>query len=165
MEFWEWENQPMKKPRDLWNLNARLLANENPYGPSPAARLSIMESVARGNRYGHGEAAKLIEMLAEKEGIPKEYIMLGPGSSDLLEKTAITHFLEGGNIVSADPAYMSLIKTAQRMKAKWKSVPLNENWEHDLDGMEAAIDVNTQLIYICNPNNPTGTITLSLIHI
>ena len=158
-KFWEWENQSTKKPRDLWNLNARLLANENPYGPSPAARLTIMENVARGNRYGHGEAVKLIEMLAEKEGVPKEYIMLGPGSSDLLEKTAITHFLEGGNIVSADPAYMSLIKTAQRMQAKWKSVPLKENWEHDLSGMEAAIDANTQLIYICNPNNPTGTIT------
>ncbi len=158
-KFWEWENRPTKKPRDLWNLNARLLANENPYGPSPVARLTIMENVARGNRYGHGEAAKLIEMLAEKEGVPKEYIMLGPGSSDLLEKTAITHFLEGGNIVSADPAYMSLIKTAQRMKATWKSIPLTDTWEHDLPAMEKAIDANTQLIYICNPNNPTGTIT------
>ncbi len=158
-QFWEWENTTLIPPRDLWNLKARLLANENPYGPSPSARLTIMESVATGNRYGQGDAAKLIEMIAEKEGVSKEYIMLGPGSSDLLEKTAITHFLEGGNIVSADPAYMSIIKTAQNMKAEWKSVPLTPTWEHDLDGMEKAIDAKTQLVYICNPNNPTGTIT------
>ena len=159
MRFWEWENSLLAAPRDLWNLKARLLANENPYGPSPATRLTIMESVATGNRYGQGDAGKLIEMIAEKEGVPKDYIMLGPGSSDLLEKTAITHFLEGGNIVSADPAYMSIIKTAQNMKATWKPVPLTKDWAHDLPGMEAAIDDKTQLVYICNPNNPTGTIT------
>ena len=108
MQFWEWENSHLKAPKDLWNLKARLLANENPYGPSPATRLTIMESVNTGNRYGQGDSGKLIEMIAEKEGVPKEYIMLGPGSSDLLEKTAITHFIDGGNIVSADPA-LSLI--------------------------------------------------------
>lgn len=159
MRFWEWENQTFNKPKDLWNLKARLLANENPYGPSPKTRLTIMESVGKGNRYGQGDAMKLTEMIAEKEGVPKEYIMLGPGSSDLLEKTAITHFLDGGNIVSADPAYMSIIKTAKNMKAEWKPVPLTDTWEHDLAGMEAAIDSKTQLVYICNPNNPTGTIT------
>lgn len=159
MKFWEWENTVLAKPKDLWNLKARLLANENPYGPSPATRLTIMESVTVGNRYGQGDAKKLIEMIAEKEGVPKEYIMLGPGSSDLLEKTAITHFLEGGNIVSADPAYMSIIKTAKNMKAEWKPVPLTTTYEHDLPSMESAIDAKTQLVYICNPNNPTGTIT------
>lgn len=159
LSFWEWENQTFNRPKDLWNLKARLLANENPYGPSPNTRLTIMESVAVGNRYGQGDSNRLMEMIAEKEGVPKEYIMLGPGSSDLLEKTAITHFLEGGNIVSADPAYMSIIKTAKNMKASWKAVPLTATWEHDLTGMESAIDDKTQLIYICNPNNPTGTIT------
>jgi len=159
IKSWEWENQTFNRPKDLWSLKARLLANENPYGPSPATRLTIMESVSKGNRYGQGDSSKLAEMIAEKEGVPKEYIMLGPGSSDLLEKTAITHFLEGGNIVSADPAYMSIIKTAKNMKAEWKPIPLTDTWEHDLAGMEAAIDSKTQLVYICNPNNPTGTIT------
>lgn len=159
MQFWEWENSTVARPKDLWNLKARLLANENPYGPAPATRLTIMESVSKGNRYGQGDSMKLTEMIAAKEGVPKEYIMLGPGSSDLLEKTAITHFLDGGNIVSADPAYMSIIKTAKNMKAEWKPVPLTKTWAHDLPAMEAAIDSKTQLVYICNPNNPTGTIT------
>lgn len=158
LTFWEWEKK--KKPKiDLYNLKARLLANENPYGPSEKTRAAIVEAVTMGNRYGHGYAAELIDLIAKKEGVPKEYIMLGPGSSDLLEKTAVTHFMEGGNIVSADPAYMSIIKTAKAMQAEWKPVPLLKDWSHDLDGMEAAIDDKTQLVYICNPNNPTGTIT------
>ncbi len=158
--FVEWELQTPKKV-DLYALKARLLANENPHGPSDKARLSIMDSVSMGNRYGHGKAAELIDLIAEKEGVPKEYIMLGPGSSDLLEKTAVSLYMKGGNIVSADPAYMSLIKTAMSMKADWKAVPLTSEWAHDLPAMESAIDANTKLVYICNPNNPTGTITPS----
>ncbi|MEZ4991026.1 MAG: hypothetical protein R2824_11460 [Saprospiraceae bacterium] len=106
LPMWEWEKAEQPE------LKARLLANENPFGPSDKTRLAIMESVSMGNRYGHGDAATLITMIAEKEGVPEDHIILGPGSTDLLEKTAITHFMEGGKIVSADPAYMSLIKTA-----------------------------------------------------
>lgn len=157
MNFWEWEKKKAKP--DLYNLKARLLANENPYGPSDKTRLAIMDAVGMGNRYGHGAAGKLIEMIAEKEGVPSDYIMLGPGSSDLLEKTAITSFIKGGNIVSAEPAYMSIIKTATALKADWKPVPLTKDWAHDLPAMEKAIDDKTQLVYVCNPNNPTGTIT------
>lgn len=153
-----WEHA-LAAPPNIEQLRARLLANENPYGPSDKVRLAIMESCALGNRYGHGDAARLIDMIAEKEGVPKEYIILGPGSTDLLEKTAIVQFRQGGNIVSGDPAYMSLIKTALAFDAGWKGVPLLADYAHDLDGMAAAIDGETKLVYICNPNNPTGTIT------
>lgn len=138
---------------------ARLNANENPFGPSPKARLAVIESAINGNRYAHGESAKLRKMIAEREGVSEDYIMMGPGSTDLLEKVAITHFLAGGNIVSADPAYMSLINTAKAFKATWKNVPLKKDWSHDCAAMEKAIDANTKLIYVCNPNNPTGSIT------
>lgn len=146
-------------PPDISNLKARLLANENPYGPSPKTRLAIMEAVKVGNRYGHGDAAKLTKMLAEKEGVSPEHIMLSPGSTDLLEKTAIVTCLKGGNVVSADPAYMSLIKTALSFGADWKPVPLTSDYAHDLTAMKKAVDKNTKLVYICNPNNPTGTLT------
>jgi histidinol-phosphate aminotransferase len=138
---------------------ARLNANENPFGPSAKTRLAIMETAMQGNRYAHGEAATLRKLIAEREGVSEDYIMMGPGSTDLLEKTAITHFINGGNIVSADPAYMSLVNTAKSFKASWKNVPLKKDWSHDLVGMESAIDANTKLIYVCNPNNPTGSIT------
>ncbi|MEM6698545.1 MAG: histidinol-phosphate transaminase [Bacteroidota bacterium] len=153
-----WEKSLAFTPK-METLKARLLANENPFGPSPMAKLAIMESVSLGNRYGHGDAAKLIDMVAEKEGVTKEHILLGPGSTDILEKTAIVHFINGGNVVAADPAYMSLIKTAMAFKAKWKSVPCTDDWAHDLKGMEKAIDSETKLVYICNPNNPTGSLT------
>jgi histidinol-phosphate aminotransferase len=140
-------------------LKARLLANENPYGPSPMAKLAIMESVSMGNRYGHEDAARLKEILAEKEGVTPEHIILGPGSTDILEKTAIVQFAKGGNIVSADPAYMSLIKTAVAFQAEWRAVKCTDDWAHDLDGMYQAMDEDTKLVYVCNPNNPTGSIT------
>ncbi|MEL6922490.1 MAG: histidinol-phosphate transaminase [Bacteroidota bacterium] len=155
---WEWETRKPFKI-DPSKIKARLLANENPYGPSDKTRLAIMESVSSGNRYGHMDAAKLRKMIAEKEGVTEESILLGPGSTDILEKVAITHFIEGGNIVAADPAYMALIKTAVAFKASWKAVPLTDTWAHDLTAMEAAIDNDTQLVYICNPNNPTGSLT------
>ncbi len=144
---------------DETKLMARLSANENPYGPAPKVIRAISEAVASGNRYGHGDAATLIKMIAEKEGVTPDHIMLGPGSTDMLEKTAFVRFKEGGNIVSADPAYMSLINTAKSLGGSWKPVPLTMDFAHDLDHMEKAVDADTKLIYICNPNNPTGSIT------
>jgi histidinol-phosphate aminotransferase len=67
--------------------------------------------------------------------------------------------MKGGNVVSADPSYLSLVKTAQAIGATWKNIPLKADYAHDLDAMEKAIDENTKLVYICNPNNPTGTMT------
>ncbi|MDR1877268.1 MAG: histidinol-phosphate aminotransferase family protein [Flavobacteriaceae bacterium] len=142
------------------HLQARLNLNENPYGPAPSVRAAISEAISLGNRYGHGDVATLIEMIAEKEGVKPENIMLGPGSTDLLEKTAITRFMKGGgNIVSADPSYMSLVNTSQAAGAVWKPIPLTADYQHDLPAMEAAIDKDTKLVYVTNPNNPTASLT------
>jgi histidinol-phosphate aminotransferase len=121
--------------------------------------MAIADAIKTGNRYGHTAAEDLIAKIAVKEGVPKEYVMLGPGSSDLLEKVGITHFIEGGNILAADPTYMSIIKTASSFGADWNAVPLKSDWEYDLEGMKNALNKDTKLVYICNPNNPTGTIT------
>lgn len=138
---------------------AKLNANENPYGPPMSAQNAIKEAVVGGNRYAWKEMADLIGKISKKEGVSPDYIMMGPGSSDLLEKVAIVLFMKGGNIVSADPTYMSLIKVAESVGAKWKAVPCKNDWSHDLKAMEAAIDSETKLVYICNPNNPTGALT------
>ena len=151
-----WEMNPIYK--DV-KMKARLLANENPFGPSPSVQKAIAESISVGNRYGHADAAYLIDMLAEKEGVKPANIMLGPGSTDMLEKTAIVLCQHGGNVVSADPSYMSLVNTAKAMGGDWKAVPLKADYSHDLKGMEQAIDADTKLLYVCNPNNPMGAIT------
>lgn len=151
-----WEMNPIYKEV---KMKARLLANENPFGPSPGVQKAIAESISMGNRYGHADAAYLIDMLAEKEGVKPANIMLGPGSTDMLEKTAIVLCQHGGNVVSADPSYMSLVNTARAMGGDWKAVPLKSDYSHDLKGMEQAIDSDTKLLYVCNPNNPMGAIT------
>ncbi len=140
-------------------LAAKLNANENPYGPSPMAVSAMQEYAPKGNRYAWKELYQLMDKIAIEEGVKQENIMMGPGSSDLLEKTAMVFFQNGGNIVSADPAYMSLIKVAEATGATWKPVPLKKDWSHDLAAMEAAVDDDTKLVYICNPNNPTGSMT------
>ncbi|PIB34324.1 histidinol phosphate aminotransferase [Reichenbachiella sp. 5M10] len=144
---------------DANTLKAKLNANENPYGPSPKAIQAVQEKAFMGNRYAWTELFDLINKIAAKEGVDPKRIMMGPGSSDLLEKTAMVLFMDGGNVVSADPSYMSLIQVAQSTGANWKAIPLKKDWSHDLQAMEKAIDSETKLVYICNPNNPTGSMT------
>lgn len=149
-------------PEDLREFpvwEAKLNANENPYGPSPMALEALKKSASGGNRYAWKELFDLMEKIADFEGVTQKNIMMGPGSSDLLEKTAMVLFMNGGNVVSADPAYMSLIRVAEAAGGTWKPVPLKDDWSHDLEAMEKAVDADTKLVYICNPNNPTGTIT------
>jgi histidinol-phosphate aminotransferase len=148
-------------PPDLENMKARLLANENPWGPSKKAQAAIAAAASKGNRYVYRSALKMVEVLAEKEGVPVDHILIAPGSTDVLEKVAFSLCRNGGNVISADPSYMSLVNTATTIGATWKNVPLLSDYAHDLSGMANAIDAETKLIYICNPNNPTGTLTPS----
>lgn len=148
------ENPPKTPPTMI-----RINANENPYGPPKSAQKAVTESVATGSRYSWKELENLVGKIAKKEGVTPDHIMMGPGSSDLLEKVALVLFAKGGNVVSADPTYMSLVKVAEATGASWKAVPCKGDWSHDLKAMEAAIDKDTKLVYICNPNNPMGSIT------
>lgn len=136
-----------------------LRANENPYGPPPKSAKAFQDEVFSGNRYSWKTLNDLKGKIAKKEGINPNQILMGPGSSDLLEKVAMVFFQNGGDVISADPSYMSLIVVAKSVGGQWKSYKLLEDSQHDLDAMEAGIDENTKLVYICNPNNPTGSIT------
>lgn len=152
------EFTPPKFP-DLSTVKARLVWNENPHGPSKKAAKAFQEAVFEGNHYSWGSLGKLIQKIATVEGVSPDQIITGPGSSDLLEKTALVYFQHGGNVVSADPSYMSLVSVAKAAGGNWKPIKLTNTYEHDLDAMEAAIDADTKLIYITNPNNPTATFT------
>lgn len=140
-------------------LKARLLANENPWGPSKKAMVAIAESASMGNRYVYGSTEKMITRVIQREKVAADQVLLAAGSTDLLEKTAFALCMKGGNVISADPSYLSLVKTATAIGATWKNIPLRADYAHDLDAMEKAIDADTKLIYVCNPNNPTGTLT------
>lgn len=138
---------------------AKLNANENPYGPPKSAKEAAIASVDGGNRYAWKEMYDLMDAIATKENVTMKHLMMGPGSSDLLEKVALVLFMNGGNLVSADPTYMSLIRVAESVGATWKPVPCTKDWAHDLDAMAKAVDSDTKLVYICNPNNPVGAMT------
>ncbi len=139
-------------------LLAKLNFNENPYGPSEKAKQAIIQSLSQSNRYAVQELDELKAMLAKKEGVTPDYIHIGAGSGDILCQTGVAFGLEGGSVMSAFPTFSLLMNFAEIFKATWHKVNLNDRLEHDYEAMASAIKSDTRLIFICNPNNPTGTL-------
>jgi histidinol-phosphate aminotransferase len=136
----------------------RLGSNENPYGPSPKARKAIIESITEGNRYAHGVAQELRKVIATREGVAPENVLMGCGSSELLCLTGMTVGLEGGAVLSAFPTFRLLMDYAAKFNARWDKVNLDANMVHNLEAMAAAVKQDTKIIFVVNPNNPTGTV-------
>ncbi len=132
--------------------------NENPYGPSPAARRVMQASIPEGCRYPSDTEIKgLIARIAEHEGTDSEHIVIGTGSGELLRALVLVCARDGGEIVAAQPTYLELPEYAETLGVKTRFVPVDALLQHDLAAMHAAITANTRAVYICNPNNPTGT--------
>jgi histidinol-phosphate aminotransferase len=132
--------------------------NENPYGPSPAARQAVRQSIADGCRYpSDEELQQLVKDLALHEGVGPEHIAIGTGSGELLCALGLLYGSDGGEIVAAAPTYGELPNYAQRRGGALRFVPVDSQLRHDLPAMQAALSAHTRAIYVCNPNNPTGT--------
>lgn len=140
------------------NQKVRLNSNENPYGPSEKAKKAVVESLTQGNRYAFNELEELKKLIAAKEGVDGNYILMGAGSGELLCQTGIAYGLEGGRVLSAYPTFPLLMNYAQSMKAAWDKVDLNDKLEHNYSALLSAIKSDTKLVFSCNPNNPTGTV-------
>ena len=139
-------------------LKAKLNSNENPFGPSEKAKKAVMEALEMSYQYPHVYIRDLVAKIAEHEGVKPENILMGAGSSPLLLASAMLYSKNGGDIISGDPTYASLPRDAQDFNANWVKVPLTAEHKLDLDAMEKKVDSKTTLMYICNPNNPTGTV-------
>ncbi|WP_026464000.1 pyridoxal phosphate-dependent aminotransferase [Adhaeribacter aquaticus] len=140
-------------------LKARLNANENPFGPSAKAKKAVMEALDNSYQYPSVYTRELVNKIAEHEGVKPENILMGAGSSPLLLAAAMYYSEKNGsNIVSGDPTYASLPRSATDFSTVWTKVPLTADHKLDLDAMEKKVDSSTSLMYICNPNNPTGTV-------
>lgn len=135
----------------------RLSANENPYGPGPAARAAIASATSEACRYDSGDMQRLIDALAAKEKVDKDRIVLGCGSGELLHVLAFS-YCERGQLVCAWPTFGQMMAFAEKVGCEVRKVPLNAELRHDLPALTAATTANTSLIYVCNPNNPTGTV-------
>lgn len=134
----------------------KLASNENPWGPSPRARQAIRAALSQVHRYPDGSGWALRQALAEKHGVPPAQVVLGNGSTELLEILAKTFLVSGRTAVNADPAFIMYRIAVLAMNAPLVSVPLRDQ-RHDLEAMARACDERTALIYVGNPNNPTGT--------
>lgn len=142
-------------PREL-SFPIRLGSNENPYGPSQKMRTAMVESFELGCRYPWGYNTALREKIAKKEGVPSDHIVLVAGSTEGLKITGITYAGKGDEIISGLPTFLSLMSYAETWGASINWVPLNKDLDYDLDEIEKRINPKTKLVFLCNPNNPTG---------
>jgi histidinol-phosphate aminotransferase len=134
----------------------KLASNENPLGPSPRALEAIRETAARIHRYPDSQGHDLRHALAECLRLPVEQIVLGNGSTELVEILAKTFLSRERGAVVADQAFIMYSVAVKAMGAPLRTVPLKD-YRHDLAAMADACDDTTSLVYIGNPNNPTGT--------
>ncbi|HEX7903664.1 MAG TPA: histidinol-phosphate transaminase [Chitinophagaceae bacterium] len=136
----------------------KLSSNENPHGPCSMARKAMMDAVNSSNRYPWDVTTKLREKIASLTGHTKEHIAIGAGSSELLGVVSVWAALQKGNAVAPDPTFRLWIPAAKRTGLDIKLVPLDANKVTDLQRMKDAMNADTKMVYICNPNNPTGTV-------
>ena len=135
----------------------KLASNEGPFGPFPAALEAIARSTPELNRYPDGGAYRLRAALAELHDLRFEEVAVGAGSDGLVDGLSQIALDPGDEIVCGWPSFPSYVIGARKLAAVPKTVPLRED-RYDLEAMLAAIGPKTKLVYVCHPNNPTGTI-------
>ncbi len=133
-------------------------ANENPLGPCNEAREAVHNMIQYGGRYRYSEADKVTKLLQDQEGLKAGYVRVHPGSSGPLHQAVLAFTSPSKPFVVADPGYEAGARAARFIGAKVINVPLTKTFAHDVKAMAAA-SPDAGLIYICNPNNPTGTLT------
>jgi histidinol-phosphate aminotransferase len=135
----------------------KLASNEGPFGPFPAAVEALERSLADLNRYPDGGAWRLRRALAERNGVPYEEVAVGAGADGIVDCLSQATLEPGDEIVCGWPSFPSYVIDALKFGATTQQVPLREH-RYDLEAMLAAIGPRTKLVYVCHPNNPTGTI-------
>ena len=154
--------QPRSEVRASWRLNSanvvRLSSNENPYGPSPAALKAMTDGFSLAWRYPDEYADMLAEELARLHDVPVNQILLGDGSGEILKLCAAAFTSREKKLVIANPTFEAIARHASVANADVAKIDLTSDYSHDLKKMLAAAG-DAGLVYICNPNNPTASIT------
>lgn len=144
--------------RDAPTGAVRINANENPLGPCAEAAEAMCTAVRSGGRYSFEEGFAFARLLGDVEGVPAECVRPFAGSSDPLYRAVAAFASPSRGVVAADPGYEAPLWTAAAIGAKAWKVPLTKSYAHDVRAMAKA-DASAGLFYLCNPNNPTGTLT------
>ncbi|MGI9549697.1 MAG: pyridoxal phosphate-dependent aminotransferase [Aurantibacter sp.] len=145
------------KPSSKGGL-VKLSSNENPYGPSKRVRDAISNTFDEACRYPFQVLRGLVDAIAEKEGVTKDHVVVTGGSTEGLRAAGLVYGLGGGELIAADPTFHVMLNYGETHGALAHRVPVNDKMEHDLEAMAEKINDKTRLIFICNPNNPTGTL-------
>ena len=135
----------------------KLASNENPLGPSPKAKEAMNEAIEQAHLYPDGGGYRLRTALAEKHGVAFENVVLGNGSNEIIELLCHSFLKPGAALIAAEHAFVVYKLMATLFGADYIEVP-DPGFVHDLEAMKAAITPETRLVFIANPNNPTGTL-------
>ena len=134
----------------------KLASNENPWGPSPLAVAAAQRALEAGELYPDGGCVELRQKLAAKWGLGADQFVIGNGSNEVIELLGHVFLGAGDEVVMGAPAFVVYKLVTLLFGAKAVEVPL-VNWRHDLPKIAAAITPRTRLVFVCTPNNPTGT--------
>ncbi|CAM4320161.1 histidinol-phosphate transaminase [Saccharibacillus endophyticus] len=151
--------KPIEEVQKEYGLSevVKLASNENPYGFSPRVKAAIEEELTKFNLYPDGGAVELTAAVAEHLSVNSDQIIFGCGSDEIIALIARAFLSEGDENIMADATFSVYKSNADIEKATSIEVPLQDG-KHDLDAMLAAVTDRTKIVWICNPNNPTGTI-------
>ncbi len=136
----------------------RLSSNENPYGPSPMALQAMTDAFSLAWRYPDEHEESLVDALAKMNGVAAEQILLGNGSGEILKVAAAAFTATSRKLIVGNPTFEAILFHARTAQADVVKVDLTSDYAHDLPKMLAATN-DAGLVYICNPNNPTASIT------
>lgn len=134
----------------------KVASNENPLGPSPAAKAAMATALDEAHIYPDGGGYKLRSAIAEKFGLDRSNVVIGNGSNEIIELLCHTFLNRDAELIAAEHAFVVYKLMATLFGARYVEVA-DPDFIHDLDGMADAITADTRLVFIANPNNPTGT--------
>jgi histidinol-phosphate aminotransferase len=134
----------------------KLASNENPLGPSPKALAALKEGTATLHRYPDGGAFRLREALAHRWKVTPDHVILGNGSDEIIGLLARTFLAPGDEAIMAEHTFVIYRMEVTAAHGKAVTVPMKQ-WRHDVAAMAEAVTARTRLVFVCNPNNPTGT--------
>ncbi len=135
----------------------KLASNENPLGPSPRAMRALAEEIPRLNLYPDGDSYELRHALARHLNVHPDQVTVGNGADGIIVQTCLAYLDDGDEVIVGKPSFPLYDIYTHVMRARLVPVPLRD-YRLDLEGMAAAITLRTRIIFVCNPNNPTGTI-------
>jgi len=136
-----------------------LYSNENAYGPSAKVRNAITSAAQNANRYPRMRYNSLTEKIAGIHNVSPDRLLLGCGSTEILRVAACAFLGRGKQLIHASPTFEAIEHYAASVDSEVIAVPLTSAFAHDLDAMLGRVGASTAVVYICNPNNPTASIT------